>query len=96
MIRWVMYDIAEDRARTAVAKACKRAGLYRVQYSVFLGTLPPTEFDELRLEVEDHVDPERDKVYLFTMSKRSLQSTILLGQAFDKKLVTDRVHALFL
>jgi CRISPR-associated protein Cas2 len=91
-----MYDIAEDRARAAVAKACKRAGLYRVQLSVFLGSLTPTEFDELRLEVEDHVNPEKDKVYLFTMSQRELKRTILLGQAFDKKLVTDEVRALFI
>ena len=91
-----MYDIGENKARAAIAKACKRAGLYRVQYSVFLGSLSPTEFDELRLEVEDHVDPERDKVYLFTMSKRELKSTVLLGQAFDKKLVTDEVRALFI
>lgn len=96
MIRWVLYDIGEDRARNRVAKTCLRAGLYRVQYSVFLGSLSPTEFDELRLAVEDEVDPDRDKVYLFTMSKRALQSTVLLGQAFDKKLVTDQVRALFL
>ncbi len=91
-----MYDIGENKARSAISRACKRAGLYRVQYSVFLGSLSPTEFDELRLEVEDHVDPDRDKVYLFTMSKRELKSTILLGQAFDKKLVTDEVRALFI
>lgn len=91
-----MYDIGEDKARSAIARACKRAGLYRVQYSVFLGSLSPTEFDELRLEMEDHFNPDRDKVYLFTMSQRALKSTILLGQAFDKKLVTDEVRALFI
>ncbi len=91
-----MYDISDDKARSAVAKACKRAGLYRVQLSVFLGSLSDTEFDELRLEVEDHIDPDQDKVYLFTMSKRELQRTVLLGQAFSKRLVTDEVRALFI
>ena len=91
-----MYDIADDRSRTKVAKLCKRAGLYRVQLSVFLGSLSPTEFDELRLEIEDHVDQDQDKVYLFTMSKRELKRTVLLGQAFDRKLVTDEVRALFI
>jgi CRISPR-associated protein Cas2 len=91
-----MYDIESDRARTAVAKACKRAGLYRVQLSVFLGSLSATEFDELRLEIEDRVDVDKDKVYLFTMSKSELRRTVLLGQAFDKKLVTDEVRALFI
>lgn len=96
MIRWVMYDIVDDKGRAAIARACKRVGLYRVQYSVFLGSLSASEFDELRLEVEDHIDPDRDKVYLFTMSQQALKSTILLGQAFDKKLVTDEVRALFI
>lgn len=96
MLRWVMYDITNNRSRAAVAKACKRAGLYRVQLSVFLGMLAPTEFDELRLEMEDHVDPDTDKVYLFTMSRRELKRTVLMGQAFDKKLVTDEVRALFI
>jgi len=39
MIAWVMYDIEIDKSRTKVAKLCKQAGLYRVQFSVFLGTI---------------------------------------------------------
>lgn len=38
MLTWVMYDIVEDKARTKVAKACEKAGIYRVQYSVFWET----------------------------------------------------------
>jgi CRISPR-associated protein Cas2 len=38
MIIWVMYDIKKDKARTKVAQLCKKAGLYRVQYSVFLAS----------------------------------------------------------
>ena len=39
MITWVLYDIKEDRARSKASKFCKQAGLYRVQYSTFLGNL---------------------------------------------------------
>lgn len=95
MITWVMYDIENDRARTKVAKYCKQAGLYRVQYSVFLGTVNANEKDELQLKIADEIDEEKDKVYIFPMSKDELQSTILLGQAFDRKMVTDEVRALF-
>ena len=45
MIIWVMYDIEVDKSRTQVAKYCKQAGLYRVKYSVFLGTLTENERD---------------------------------------------------
>lgn len=96
MMIWVMYDISEDRARTKVAKYCKQAGLYRVQYSVFLGKMVANELDELQLKIAAEIDEDQDKVYLFSMSKAALKQSVLLGQAFDKKLVSDRVKALFL
>ena len=95
MIVWTMYDIKDDKARTRVAKCCKQAGLYRVQYSVFLGTLTASQKDSLELEIQDQIDEEVDSVYIFPMSKNELQSTTLLGQAFDKDMVTDEVRALF-
>lgn len=95
MIIWVMYDITDDKARTKVAKYCKQAGLYRVQYSVFLGTLNANQKDTLELKIEAIINQEVDKVYIFPMSKDELRQTALLGQAFDKKLVTDQVRALF-
>lgn len=95
MIVWVMYDIVNDKARNKVAKACKQAGLYRVQYSVFLGKQTPNEKDSLSLYIEELIDLKQDSVYIFPMSKDELQQTKLLGLAFDKKFVTDEVHALF-
>lgn len=96
MIAWVLYDIKNDKARTKVAKICKQSGLYRVQFSVFLGTIDRNMKDSLQLQIEDLIDEETDSVYIFPMSKNELQETILLGQAFDKKLVSDEVMALFL
>lgn len=96
MIAWVMYDIEIDKSRTKVAKLCKQAGLYRVQFSVFLGTLDANQKDNLQLQIENLIDEETDSVYIFPMSKSELQATVLLGKAFDKKLVTDEVKALFL
>lgn len=95
MIVWVMYDIKKDRARTKVAKVCQQAGLYRVQYSVFLGTLEKNVFDSIQIQIGDLIDEEQDSVYIFPMSKDELQQTVLLGQAFDKDFVTDEVRSLF-
>lgn len=95
MIAWVLYDIEKDRARSRVARYCKQAGLYRVQYSVFLGTLNENEKDSLELQIEQEINPAKDKVYIFPMSKSELQATTVLGQALDKNLVTDKVQALF-
>lgn len=95
MITWVMYDIKKDRSRTKIAKFCKQAGLYRVQFSVFLGIMNANQKESLELEIEELIDEMTDSVYIFPMSKNELQDTVLLGQAFDKDLVTDEVKALF-
>jgi CRISPR-associated protein Cas2 len=95
MILWVLYDIENDRARNRVAKFCKQSGLHRVQYSCFLGMMDAHEKDTLQLRIEDEINTDTDKVYIFPMSKSELRDSILLGQAFDKKLMTDEVRALF-
>ena len=95
MICWVMYDIKKDKPRGKIAKKCKLAGLYRVQKSVFLGSLDDNQKDTLELELEELIDEETDSVYIFPMSKNELKQTSLMGQAFDKKLITDDVKALF-
>ena len=95
MILWVLYDIKNDGARNFVAKACKQAGLYRVQYSCFLGTLNADQRDTLELQIEKVINEETDKVYLFKMNKEQLKECRLLGQAFDEKLITNEIKSLF-
>jgi len=96
MICWVMYDIKEDRARTKIAKACEKIGLYRVQYSVFLGSIDANEKDTLQLQIEGLMNEVDDSVYIFPMSKDELKATVLMGQAFNKEMITDEVKSLFL
>lgn len=95
MICWVLYDIKKNRQRGKVSKICKKSGLYRVQKSVFLGSMEDNEKDSLELEIKELIDEETDSVYIFPMSKNELRQTALMGQAFDKKLITDEVKALF-
>ena len=95
MICWVLYDIKKNKPRGKVSKICKQSGLYRVQKSVFLGSMDENEKDTLELSVNELIDEETDSVYIFPMSKNELKQTALLGQAFDKKLITDEVKSLF-
>lgn len=92
---WIIYDITADRKRSKIAKACKDKGLFRVQKSAFLGTLNRNRIDELRIICEDLMDPEKDSVYIFPMCEDDFKKVKLLGQAFDKKLVSDEVMDLF-
>jgi len=95
MICWVMYDIKKDKARTKIAKTCEQIGLTRVQYSVFLGMVNTNDKDTLEIQLEELMDKETDSIYIFPMSKDELKETVLLGQAFDKKYITDDVKEMF-
>jgi CRISPR-associated protein Cas2 len=93
---WIIYDITENKPRTRIAKLCKEAGLYRVQKSVFLGTIGRNRLDELSMQIEEYTDTDTDSVYIFPMCEPDFKKVRLMGQAFDKKLVTDQVRALFI
>jgi len=92
---WVVYDISEDKRRNRIARICLNKGLYRVQKSVFLGSLNANERDSLSLECEAIIDPEIDSVYVFPMDDESFRKVKLLGQAFDRKLVSDEILTKF-
>ncbi|MHC1757083.1 MAG: CRISPR-associated endonuclease Cas2 [Methanosarcina sp.] len=95
MLVWVIYDITEDRARQKVSDRCKNYGLYRVQKSVFLGDLNSNDRDSLGIECEELIDTDRDSVYIFPMDDQSFKKVQLIGQAFDKDLVSDEVITKF-
>jgi CRISPR-associated protein Cas2 len=96
MLTWVLYDISDDRRRGRAARACLQIGLYRVQESVFLGQLADNERDELVVRLEGVIDPERDSIYAFPMCRPDFAKVVLLGQAFDQRLVTGELRCLFI
>ncbi len=92
---WIIYDIVEDKARTRVAKECKRYGLERVQKSAFLGKLESNRFDELSEKCRALIDEKVDSVYLFPFCQDDFKRVKVLGQGFDRKLVNDELLARF-
>ncbi len=95
MLVWVIYDITENSIRQKVSNRCKSYGLYRVQKSVFLGDLNSNDRESLGLECEELIDTEKDSVYVFPMDEQSFKKVQLIGQAFDKDLVSDEVITKF-
>lgn len=96
MLTWIVYDIEKNSSRTKIAKACQKAGIYRVQKSVFLGELNNAQRKELSSKIESLIDTETDSVYIFPMNREEFDQCILLGNAFDKDLVADELKELFL
>lgn len=95
MLVWVIYDITGNSLRKKVSDTCKNYGLYRVQKSVFLGDLNANQRDSLAVECEDIIDPDVDSVYVFPMDDESFRKVKLIGQAFDKELVSDEILTTF-
>jgi CRISPR-associated protein Cas2 len=52
----------------------QKAGLIRVQKSVFLGRLESNRFDELSEKCRDLIDEERDSVYLFPFCQEDFRN----------------------
>ncbi|PKP54649.1 MAG: CRISPR-associated endonuclease Cas2 [Candidatus Altiarchaeales archaeon HGW-Altiarchaeales-3] len=93
MLVWVIYDIIKNKTRSRISIYCKGYGLYRVQKSVFLGSLNKNEIDELSLKCDEIINKKEDSVYIFPMCDEDFKKVKLLGQAFDKKMVKDEVIA---
>lgn len=96
MLTWVLYDIQKNKVRNNVAKICLKAGIYRVQKSVFLGEINSTQRKSLYTEIEGIINKKIDSVYIFPICKEDFKTCILLGQAFDEKLIKNEVKAFFL
>lgn len=85
---WVLYDISGDKARLKISRLCKQAGLYRVQFSVFAGSVNRNSLDELCLQME-RLMADDDRIYVFPMCREDFKKCRLMGKAFDKELVQD-------
>ena len=93
---WVIYDIGKNKIRNKISRLCKEAGLFRVQKSVFLGKINRNRLDEMVMQFKVIIEMKADSVYVFPMCQPDFNKTILLGQAFDEKLVNDEVRAFFI
>lgn len=94
-LAWIIYDIVDDKTRTKVAKACQRAGLSRVQKSVFLGRINYNRLDELSEKCLGLIDENTDSVYVFPFCQEDFRRIKVHGQGFDKKLVNEEILELF-
>lgn len=92
---WAIYDITDDKVRRRIIKLCKTYGLYRVQKSVFLGKMDSHLVDEFSLQSEECINLEFDSVYIFPLCEQDFKKVKLIGQAFDKNLVSDKLLQLF-
>lgn len=96
MLYWVMYDISNTKIRNKVVKICKDKGLYRVQKSIFLGELNKNQKDEIKVYMEMLIEEETDSIYIFPTSVDYIYDTDIIGNGFDRKLVSNEIISKFI
>ena len=95
MLVWVIYDISKDKPRKRLADKAIEQGLERVQKSVFLGNIDQNLIDELVIYAEEQINVDNDSVYVFPMCQEDFKKIELIGEAFDKAMVNNKINSLF-
>ena len=81
---WLFYDISKNASRTHIAKLCKKAGLRRMQKSVFFGNLPDFKIQLLIQNVRPRINPQTDRFIVLPDDKTVFQRLKALGQVTAK------------
>ena len=93
-----MYDIQNNKVRTAVAKYLLRQGCHRVQKSVYMGNLKPATFAEVRTkltEVQAMYDND-DSLLLLRVDADILEQLVVIGRELDVALLAGQKSVHFI
>jgi len=92
MLTLTIYDISDDKRRTALSKMLQDYGLRRIQYSGFLGDLNPNDREILSKEVGRFIEAETDSVYIIPLCDRDAKACRIASKnkisIIDKNKVT--------
>lgn len=97
----ISYDIQDDRLRTMIAKVLIQQGLYRVQYSVFMGMVDDKSkgiLDKqfLRVQKEKKWAPA-DTIFIIPLHQYSSDHLEIIGtKPDDWDLMNRKLHTLVL
>lgn len=93
----VLYDIADNKVRTLVAKYLIRLGCTRVQRSVFMARTSCAVYEQIRqdlAEVQASYDND-DSIIVMPISLDMLKTTKIIGKNVDMDIVARTVSTLF-
>ncbi len=99
MLRLVSYDIENNKIRTRVAKMLLRAGLDRIQYSVFIGEISDEGWSHLWESMEGYTEDqlgEGDQICSFVIGPREFRKLLVLGKVPDIEYIMGEKDVLYL
>lgn len=80
MYTLVIYDITDDDIRFKIARACKEAGLARIQKSAFLGALDSQRRKHLKRRLEVILGRNRGNIQMFLICDADMRFREMIGQ----------------
>ena len=85
MIYLVAYDISDNRLRTKIANKLIAYGLYRVQYSVFMGTMRLGLKDKLQAWLNQKINTpanakDTQKIIILPLLEGQLERLVSIGE----------------
>jgi CRISPR-associated protein Cas2 len=92
---WIFYDISKNAARIRIAKLCKKAGLRRVQKSVFFGNVRDNDVQILTQSLHKKINPLTDRLAILPDDKTVFKRLKAYGQLTThtlKDLWTRRIN----
>lgn len=92
----ISYDISSNKTRRLAVKLCKKAGLVRVQRSVFLGASLSTLIDDIRSGLLPLLDPKRDSLHIQPLDRLTYARLQLHGTMTDKAMIAKEKRIEFL
>jgi CRISPR-associated endonuclease Cas2 len=97
MLYLVMYDIEDDRVRTAIAKYLLSKGCIRIQKSVYMARSKQREYHEISKtlkEVQEAYD-NSDSILLVPVTSTNVGSMQILGKDIQIESIIDPPNTLF-
>lgn len=97
----ISYDIQNDRLRLRAAKLLLQHGLYRIQYSVFMGTVRDAAMKQLQAQLQklqaEAAWTEADSLLILPLHQYSRDNLYFLGKLPDDwDLIEHKMHTLIL
>jgi len=97
----ISYDIQQDALRVKIAKLLIQYGLYRIQYSVFIGDIRDAALAKIEKALQDYAAGSQwspdDSVMILPLHQYSEDHVQFIGNAPDRWLeITGNIHTLML
>lgn len=80
----IFYDISNDKTRRLAEKLCKKAGLVRLQRSVFAGRSDHWRTLEVKQQLQPLLNPKTDSLAIQPLDEAAYKRLQLIGKPMDK------------